>query len=100
MVVLRHLVVVQMILFLVIPPFVLAAILGSEQWLAVVLPWGICCALLNDWARKRGLSTYSESKFLPIAKVGGTDRFHVWLLKFNACTLTLLFVAGFIRERL
>lgn len=96
--ILRPLVVVQMMVFLVAPPFAVAALLGSEQWLIVVIPWGICCAVLNDWARKTGLSTYKESKFLPVARLGGKDSFHVGLLKINACVLTVLAAALLVRK--
>lgn len=96
--ILRPLVVVQMTLFLFAPPFAVAAVLGSEQWLFVVIPWGICCAVLNDWARKTGLSTYEESKVLPVARIGGKDSFHVGLLKINACVLTVLAAALLVRK--
>lgn len=90
---LRALVWLQVMLFLILPPFAFAAVLMDVRWLLSGIPWLLFCAFLNGWVQAKGLASYEESRYLPVAWIGGTDAFHLALLKFNAAVVTL-FVAA------
>jgi hypothetical protein len=90
MAILRALVWLQVMCFMFSPPFAVAALFGDVRGLVAAIPWILFCAFLSGWVQAKGLATYEESKYLPVAWIGGTDTFHLGLLKFNVAVAVVL----------